>query len=112
MKLINADHIPADKKVQIKIDIPEHVYYDALQYVECLANSDFELIMIRAIKNGVLLPKSHGRLIDAKSVNLIVKPITQADSECAVIMETVKRLIFDAFDKAPTVIEADEDVEE
>ncbi len=51
--------------VELVIKIPENVYYDTFQYVESLASSDFELLMMRAVKNGTPLPKGHGRLIDA-----------------------------------------------
>ena len=46
--------------MQIVIDITEEEYYDALQYVKFRANTDFENLMIDAIKNGTPLPKGHG----------------------------------------------------
>jgi hypothetical protein len=49
--------------MQIVIDITEDDYYDILQYAELKVNTEFENLMIVAIKNGVTLPKGHGRLI-------------------------------------------------
>ena len=43
--------------MQIVIDIPEDDYHDILQYTELKANTEFENLMIVAIKNGTPLPK-------------------------------------------------------
>lgn len=50
--------------MQIVINIPEDDYHGILQYPELKANTEFENLMIVAIKNGTPLPKGHGRLID------------------------------------------------
>ena len=76
--------------MQIVIDIPEDDYYDILQYAELKVNTEFENLMIVAIKNGTPLPKGHGRLFDERDIvngnyeiigNKIyeVEPIIEAD---------------------------------
>ena len=46
--------------MQIVIDIPDDVYIDVLE-----VNGSYGFDFIRAIKDGMILPKGHGRLIDA-----------------------------------------------
>ena len=46
--------------MQIVIDIPEQIYLNAKADMLCGGDS-----IVKAIKNGVPLPKGHGRLIDA-----------------------------------------------
>ena len=79
--------------MQIMIDIPKDDYYDILQYAELKANTEFENLMIVAIKNGTPLPKGHGRLIDADAIDT-----SWSDNE---VIETLQ--------DAPTVIEADKE---
>ena len=90
--------------MQIVIDIPQDIYdyRDDEDYIKmCAEEISWALLL------ATPLPKGHGRLIDADSVNNIVRPIERSDCEWAVTGETVKRLIYDVFDKAPTIIEAD-----
>lgn len=90
--------------MQIVIDIPEDNYYDALQYVELPVNTEFENLMISAIKNGTPLPKGHGRLIEVSK-----------DLECELwtytrytgIDEAPYEDATNALELAPTIIEAD-----
>ena len=63
----------------------------------------YEKIIVR----GIPLPKGHGKLIDANSIHQILRPIEPSDTEWGMTAETAKQLIYDAFDKAPTIIEAD-----
>jgi len=55
--------------MQIVIDIPEEIYNSA-----CTANNIWDMRMAgfvcSAISNGTLLPKGHGRLIDADNLPL------------------------------------------
>ena len=91
--------------MKLTIDIDENLYTRLFDNGECDA-----VDMLKAcasIRKGTPLPKGHGRLIDADSVNNIVRPIECSDCEWAVTGETVKRLIYDVFDKASTIIEAD-----
>ena len=63
--------------MQVVIDIPDDDYYDVLQYVEIKENTEFENLMIAAIKNGTPLPKGHGDLIDRRE--LLKLPIDKAN---------------------------------
>jgi hypothetical protein len=87
--------------MQIVIDIPENVYYDTFQYVESLESSDFELLMMRAVKNGTPLPKGHGRLID--------------ETDLKTLFELDDRLWWsnavEEFTNLPTIIDADKESE-
>ena len=58
------------------------------------------------------LSKGHGRLIDADSIYQIVRPIEQMDTEWGMTAETAIRLIHEAFNRAPTIIEADTESED
>jgi hypothetical protein len=78
--------------MQIVIDIPEDDYHDILQYTELKANTEFENLMIVAIKNGTTLPKGHGRLIDADDIDNHI--IGHVDTR-----------------SCPTIIEADKEVD-
>lgn len=93
--------------MQIVIDIPEDVKEKiAIMGLDRLDVWNIRLVS-KAISDGIPLPKGHGRLIDADSVNNIIHPIDSFDCEWAVTGETVKKLIYDVFDKADTIIEAD-----
>lgn len=96
--------------MQIVIDISENIYNLISRGEE---NRDFvyKSDLMRAILEGTLLPKGHGRLIDADSIYQIVRPIEQSDAEWGMTAETAIRLMHDVFDKAPTVIEADKEDE-
>ena len=91
--------------MKLIIDIYDNDYENIKEY-ETIFDEIREDIA-KTIKNGVRIPKGHGRLIDADSVNNIVRPIESSDCEWAVTGETVKKLIYDVFDKADTIIEAD-----
>lgn len=94
--------------MKIVIDINEKIIQQAKHYHD-LPYDDYVVRVAEAIANGTPLPKGHGRLIDADSVNNIVRPIESSDCEWAVTGETVKKLIYDVFDKADTIIEADKE---
>jgi len=77
--------------MQIVIDISENQYEIAKKFIETV---DDKSPLAKAIVNGTVLPKGHGRLFDEKDIikahdnyelgwlNLdAVKPILEADSE-------------------------------
>lgn len=88
-----------------------------MQIVIELSDRDYEMIkngygmnidtMYTAIQNGTPLPKGHGRLIDADSIDQIIKPLEASDFEWGMTAETAKRLMHEAFNRCPTIIEAD-----
>jgi hypothetical protein len=75
--------------MQIVIDIPEEIYKDIVKN-GFIYDEDNEIVT-HVIKNGIPLPKGHGKLIDADAVD-----IRYSDPE---VVETL--------DDAPTIIEAD-----
>ena len=92
------------KDIELVIKMPEEVYKSIINGKNYISYQEY---VEEAIKNGTPLQKGHGRLIDADSVNNIIRPIDNFDCEWAVTGETVKKLIYDVFDKADTIIEAD-----
>jgi len=83
--------------MQIVIDIPEDDYHDILQYTELKANTEFENLMIVAIKNGTPLPRNHGRIIDADA---LIKDYNKYVGYTDIIYDLTK---------AQTIVEADND---
>jgi len=50
----------------------------------------------------------HGRLIDANEIKKTIRPITEEDDFNACTIRTVKELMKNHIDNAPTIIEAEE----
>ena len=92
--------------MQIVINIPKYVYDTIIACDGYVSDCDNEKVGM-AVKNGTPLPKGHGRLIDANSIYQIVRPIEETDDGWGVTGETAKRLMHEAFNRAPTIIEAD-----
>ena len=87
--------------MKIVIDIPEGIYNTAVKggYVYSMDESK----VINAIANGILLPKYHGRLIDADELYGDFIDGTEG-YDC----QTWNRIeIGDIIENAPTIIEAD-----
>ena len=68
--------------------------------------------VVGAIQNGEPLPKGHGRLIDTDDINQVIKPLEASDSTWEMTAETAKRLMYEAFNRCPTIIKADRSVED
>jgi hypothetical protein len=91
------------------IDIPKKAYEACLKLKSELDEDGIlGFCLINAVANCELLPKGHGDLIDRNSVNDFLLPKQDSDTKWCATGETIKQLIRDAFDKAPTIIEADE----
>lgn len=83
--------------IELVIKMPEEIY-KASQIID-VKYEDVIQIPLEVIKNGISLPKGHGRLIDADTIYLIDEDfLCQSDY---VVAEG-------AVDNAPTIIEADE----
>ena len=54
------------------------------------------------------VPEPHGRLIDADKYLGTIRPLCPEDSQAACTFETVKMLMMNSINKAPTVIPASE----
>ena len=95
--------------MKLVIDISEE-FYDVLtnEYYDSVRNTELEhLDLVQKIKNGIMLPKGHGRLIDADE---LLKKSEWFGEELTfdnpypfgtVAVDTLD------IDKAPTIIEAD-----
>ena len=90
--------------MEIVIDISDDDYYDILQYVELKGNTEFENLMIVAIKNGTPLPKGHDRLIE-------VSPQLEQELFTFTRWTGIDEYPYEnatiITDNAPTIIEAD-----
>lgn len=88
--------------MKIVIDVPECFY----EY--CKAQPDATEIQL-VVKNGVPLPKGHGRLIDADEAIKILKSLGNRDyrRNKGTIQDAEKMLSYDGY--TPTIIKADEE---
>ena len=88
--------------MQIVIELEETIYIRIKDKHETIWMSDADAIW-DSVVNGVLLPKGHGRLIDADEIRFESREFdTYEDYSRA----------FDAIDQADTIIEADKEEEE
>ena len=85
-------HIGGVIQMQIVIDIPEEAYKQIMEFG--FLENTLGKICYNAIKNGTVLPKGHGRLIDVNSIDSFID------------IEYNGRYI-DDIDEIPTVLEAD-----
>ena len=91
--------------VEVVIRIPKDVY-DKVQKVDRIISGrrsgrTIEFALWNGVKNGTVLPKNHGRLIDADAINI-------HDVSPAYGME-VYGVTQDDIEYEPTVIEADKE---
>ena len=84
---------------QIVINIPDETYEFCNKY-----GYDNDIIS-QAVKNGILLPKGHGRLIDVDK--LPISPIDITDLPYGKVLAVV---LLEDIEKAPTAIKADKEV--
>ena len=82
--------------IELVIKIPEE-YYEAIKAIPEKQSTTDMLI----IRNGTPLPKGHGRLIDAEELKILIPAI-----------ETEYKYVHRLIDEAPTIIEADKEVED
>ena len=82
--------------MQIVIDIPKEMY-------ETIKDGTYCGSLYEELKNGILLPKGHGRLIDADALKEETYTMTEWNGD-------VHQIIYKAsLDDAPTIIEADKE---
>lgn len=101
--------------MQIVIDIPED-FYERVNEDGCMSYTDAEVVMY-AFYRGQVLPKGHGRLIDADA--FIVAECSRCDGSCDVCdcdclsCKSEWRCDFiKDIDSADVIIEADKEVDE
>lgn len=89
--------------MQVVIEIPETMVKDLLDLeADCDGGMDvrpLELV-IEAIKNGTLLPKEHGKLVDANEIAQMIEGARVEHESSRTFAENIIRF-------APTIIEAD-----
>ena len=95
-----------DNDIEIVIKIPKDMK-DMCEWHQdgiCeLVNLEID-ILAEAIANGIILPKGHGRLIDASKLKLHEKELQANDISWLFNAYTPEEI-----DNAPTIIEADEE---
>lgn len=98
--------------MQIVIDIPEPM----IEFINKIGICRAEHVrrLEKAIKNGIPLPKGHGRLIDAYALTERMKQrhYEKADEESYWVADIVATALNPNNGYAPTIIEADKEAEE
>lgn len=85
--------------MQIVIDIPDDEYAFIKETGVIKMSSDVRIA--RAIANGIVLPKGHGRLIDGDNIKYFNNSWTKTQDDWCVRKDDI--------DKMPTIIEADKE---
>lgn len=91
--------------MQIVIDIPEEIY-ENFQNAKCIGESKYKDYLVGiyfGIKKGIVLPKNHGRLIDADKIGLTNFEIFMCDGD----YKEALKMILEKINNAPTVIAAE-----
>ena len=99
--------------MQIVIDIDDDLY--TRLFDNGVDNYDDAVDMAKAIRKGVLLPKGHGRLVDADEIEHYMLPSEKQDKRTWFVHSEEYRNAVIHFnhalgllrDNAPTIIEAD-----
>lgn len=92
--------------MQIVINIPKYVYDTIIACGGYISDCDNEKVG-NAIKNGILLPKGHGRLIDAERIKIVRTPGSAVDENTEIIICAIKQYI----NQLSAIIEADTESE-
>jgi len=91
--------------MQIVIKIPERIHYGIEKGIT-VNGSIASQVLIDAVKNGIPLPKGHGRLIDADDIRVI-----ELEDSLHIIRHE-KGDEIDVYIDTPTIIEADKEQED
>jgi hypothetical protein len=75
--------------MQVVIDIPEETY-------EYWKNHSHEYVLAEAIKNGIVLPSGHGRLIDKDALGEKLHRYTEAPYQYALTVFNESSIIINA----------------
>ena len=82
------------KEVELVIKIPEKIYESVMDGTYCGT-------LYQELKNGTILPKGHGRLVDADEIDNNIYDLTRS-------MDLNYGQISEVVDTAPIIVEADE----
>lgn len=88
--------------MQIVIDIPDNMQEMCRWHQDCVCNlTSLEVdILAETVRNGIVLPKNHGRLIDASQLYTVTTYDADDNHEiCYVLYEDIEN--------APTILEAE-----
>ena len=95
--------------IELVIKIPEKTY----KQLKFLNEQGFGTVIDELVVNGTLLPKGHGRLIDADELNeMIERELVNLDDELSNAFDDGLRWGQEKIIKSPTIIEADKENEE
>ena len=92
--------------VEVVIRIPKELYINVLNSWEKVHPK-----LHKALKNGTVLPKGHGRLIDAEIAKTKLCRVADRVPEPSKSCYIMSALYLDNTDEFPTVIEADREGE-
>lgn len=93
--------------MQIMINIPDAIKEMADEGDKKLIHLMWMIILVDAIKNGVVLPKGHGRLIDETKLEDIIHDKGFNRKFMNPVFGMMQ--VFEMIDDVPTVIEADKE---
>lgn len=94
--------------MQIVIDIPKDLY-DQLKWREEEIRKHKKYVVCKAILDGTILPKGHGRLIDADNLMVEMEKREERYGDEAMWDSATVKTALDMF--APTVVEAEKEEE-
>ena len=89
------------KEVELVIKIPEEKLRIIKDKIYC---GIYDAELYKAIENGIQLPKGHGRLVDADKIDNNIYDLTRS-------MDLNYGQISEVVDTAPTIIEAESEVQ-
>ena len=87
--------------MQIVIDIPNIAYENTKRFGKLSTINDDELA--NAIINGTVLPKNHGKLIDADKLGLTNFEIVMCDGD----YKEALKMLCEKIKNAPTIVDAE-----
>ena len=101
--------------MQLLIELPDKVYKE-LTETAIIVTEAYPLTIERALTEGIVLPKGHGALKDADKLAIAIAMIRDKydyyGDECEPALFQAYDNCVDKIIDAPTIIEADEEVEE
>lgn len=99
-------------EIELVMKIPKEEYEMIVNSEDCGLHT-----LTRAVAHGTILPKGHGRLIDADEFKNYcqaglenVKPLFKTEKYCKLAIDITQGIIADV-DEMETIIEADKEVE-
>lgn len=98
----------ATQQIEVVINIPQKAYEQIVGFPQQTAGVDI-LILHKILQEGKVLPKGHGRLIDADAFDETVYRLNFETEESWEITRSEHKLINSVLYEMPTIIEADKE---